>query len=199
MLRISEKEGGTKEGRFQLGDPLLGKRPTQVTVGWLNAIQSEITDTIEKSGMTLSKDENQLSQAIVNLYTFGPEIHRFPILNDVHAETHLDYQFDGTKFSAVYFNALSIRHTTVADISFCTSHVAVLNTFTAEWSLLTQAETALFGIEVEPKPQPQLKIVPGPHLLTIKRTGELTYQTSKLPGENHEGSITLSHFRCLRV
>jgi hypothetical protein len=201
MLRVSEKDDfATKEGRFQMGDPLLGKKSTRVSVSWLNAVQDEITNVIEKSGRTLTS-EPQLYEALVDLYRFGTEKITLPLLNNVQTETDLGYRFESTQYSAVYFNALSLRHTTIADPAFCSSHVAVFNIYTSSWSLLTQAETALFTLSAKEEGGEEKKIIinPGPHLLTIKPSGELTYRTSPLPGENYEGSIHLSHFRCLRI
>lgn len=52
-------------GYFSAGDPGSGQVATQVTAGWLNHIQEEIANAIEKKGLTLDRtDKNLLNKAI---------------------------------------------------------------------------------------------------------------------------------------
>lgn len=199
MLRISEKEGGTKDGRFQEGkDNITG---TKVTAEWLNSIQNEIANVIEDRNIVLEAgDEYQLKKAILDIYQYGVKPLNFPISDNISVPTELPIEpFDRLKIKAVFFNGLSVRHTTLADTTFFTSHVAVFNPFTKAWVLKTHYDQDLIKIEqLNSSGNPGLKLGPGPHLLSISSVGKLQYQTSHLEGEHHQGSLTLSHFRYIR-
>jgi hypothetical protein len=143
----------------------------------------------------------------------------FSIDNAIKTPTDLTFEaFDKSLMKAVYFNALSVRHTTKADMTFMTSHVAVFSSFTSEWSLFTQYDPAIIKVDlqapthpmpplnpstnipppIQPDPAAVVKVLPGPHFLSISAAGKLQYQTSTLDGDLHQGSLTLSHFRYLR-
>lgn len=215
MLRVSKADHGTDDGRFQPGDPLNDRPPTRVSASWLNSIQEEIANVIIGRGISLDeKDEGQLLKAILDIYSYGISPVTYPILNGTTTPTDLPFSpLDKAKFKTVHFSALSIRHTTKADLSFFTSHVAVFNTYTSSWTLLTQFDPAIMKLEVQsgpnepssppgtspPIPNSVVKMSPGPHLLSISAGGKLQYQTSFLDGESHQGSLILSHFRYLRT
>lgn len=64
MHRI-DGPGATDDNLFTEGDPVIGMQATTVTANWLNAIQEEIANAIEASGIDLDKDDNhQLTAAI---------------------------------------------------------------------------------------------------------------------------------------
>ncbi len=221
MLRISQADHATPDGRFQSGDPLTDTPATRVTADWLNSVQSEIVNVIMTRGISLDpKDEGQLLKAILDIYNYGVAPITFAISNGVKTATDLPIDpFDKSKLKAVYFNALSVRHTTKADMTFMTSHVAVFNSFTSSWSLLTQFDPAIIKVDIQaqvqptqpthptipvpaspqPDPIPVITLLPGPHFLSISAGGKLQYQTSTLDGDLHQGSLTLSHFRYLRA
>lgn len=204
MLRVSEQDHGTQDGRFQEGDLILDRPATRVTADWLNSIQSEICNVITSRGIELNpKDESQLLKAILDLYHYGVPPETYPIDNGVSRPTDLGKEaFDSNQFKVVYFNALCIRHTDQADLSFMTSHVATFMDFKKSWSLLTQFDPAIMKIQTQEKTEgqpPSLDFIPGPHLLSISATGKLQYQSSSLGGKNHRGSLILSHFKFHRI
>jgi hypothetical protein len=200
---------------------------TRVTADWLNSVQSEIANVILARGISLdAKDEGQLLKAVLDIYNYGVVPITLPISNGIKTATDLPIDpFDQSKLKAVYFNALSVRHTTKADMTFMTSHVAVFNTYTSSWSLLTQFDPAMIKVDIQaqmqptqptnppllsspanpapptaqPDPIPVITMLPGPHFLSIGASGKLQYQTSTLDGDLHQGSLTLSHFRYLRA
>lgn len=61
---------GTGKNGFTNGDPSTGRRATDLNSDMWDAVQEEICNTIEKSGLTLNKAQHdQLYQAIVNMIT----------------------------------------------------------------------------------------------------------------------------------
>ena len=221
MLRVSQADYATQDGRFQDGN--FGERPaTRITSQWLNSIQEEIAHVILSRGMTLDeKDESQLLKAILDLYQYGVKPQTFEIKNGMKIPTDLPLEsFSSSQWKAVFFQALSIRHTTQADVTFFTTHVAVFNSVTARWDLLTQFDPAIIQFEAQkenPRAEagvnphhgllnreigesfPKYTYTPGPHLLSISASGKLQVQTSTLKGENHQGNLILSHFQYLKA
>jgi hypothetical protein len=206
MLRVSKEDNGTDDGRFTEGN-FSDIPATKVSAKWLNSVQEEIVSVIKSRNISLDeKDNSQLQKAIFDLYQFGVEPITLSIQNGISSFTELPMDvFDSTKLKAIYFNALSIRHTTQADITFMTSHVASFNSYTKTWTLLTQFDPAIIKLSVTSPASPTSDATPavtltaGPHLLGISANGKLQYQTSKLSGDNHQGQLILSHFRYLRL
>lgn len=68
MHRIDQP--GNVSNLFVSGNPQTGQRPTRVGPKWLNAVQEEIANAIEQSGIDLDEPDNfQLYQAIVAIAT----------------------------------------------------------------------------------------------------------------------------------
>lgn len=57
--------GATPDNRFTEGDPAIALPATEVTADWLNAVQDEIVNVIESTGIVLDKEDNgQLLDAL---------------------------------------------------------------------------------------------------------------------------------------
>lgn len=205
MQRISEADGGTKDGRFQDGNPLNGTGATRVTAEWLNAVQTEIANVILSRGITLDqKDEGQLLKAITDIYQYGLKPLTFYILNGVSSATDLPAPgvvFNKDQIRAVRFQSFSIRHSSkVDDIVYAASHTAIYSTYRNQWSLLTELSPEVLGSTVQPS-QPVGATLPMmcPHLLSITAGGKLQYQTTMIEGDAYEGTLILSHFNYLKL
>ncbi len=204
MLRVDpKKDRATEDGRFHPGDPSIGRLPTKVPAEWLNAVQEEIANVIESRGVALDPAKsNQLFEAILDVDLYGVQTKVHPIADNVEGKTDFPLEpLDGKKHKFVFFNAVSVRHTTKADMTFFTSHVALYNAESQRWSLATEFDPVIteFGSNPNPGKTAPAQTIVGPHLLSISSTGQLQYQTSKLDGENHKGALTLTHFKYVRA
>lgn len=56
------------DGRFVDGDKISGRRATQFSAGWCNAIQEEISNLIESAGIALDGSEDQLKRIFTVLF-----------------------------------------------------------------------------------------------------------------------------------
>jgi len=71
MFRI-DSAGATQQNMFTAGDPAQGIPATEVSDVWLNAIQEELANVVEKSGLALNKaDSNQLAKGLAILVANG--------------------------------------------------------------------------------------------------------------------------------
>ncbi|CAM6053544.1 unnamed protein product [Sphagnum tenellum] len=194
MLKPDEKRDyATKDGEFQPGGKD-GKGATIVRAEWLNSIQAEVVNVIKSRGMELDPADNtQLRKAIIDIYEFGVKPHTYAVDNEVTTPRDLGHPaFDSKTIKAVYFNAVSIRSTKRHECNVATSQIAFFNG--EIWKMATQLDPDLATGRLE-KGAPLL--IKG-HFLTISADGVLQYQTSKVEGEDHKGSIVLSHFKYLR-
>lgn len=144
---------------------------------WLNSVQEGIVNVIKSRNTSLDeKDKSQLQKAIFDLYQSGVGPITLPIQNGISFYTELPMVvFDSMKLKAIYFNALSIRQITQADITFLTSHVASFNSFTKIWTLLTQLDPAIIKLSITPSAPPTsdstptVTITAGPTYLGFQR------------------------------
>lgn len=78
MKRI-DSAGATEDNKFTEGDPATGTPATIVSAAWLNAVQEEIAQAIEKFGVTLDPEQDDQLAGILKVHTVS-RVNGIPVL-----------------------------------------------------------------------------------------------------------------------